>query len=49
LEESGVEKAKLEKVHSPIGLDIGAEGPYEIAVAIAAEIIAAKRKRAVIK
>jgi xanthine dehydrogenase accessory factor len=47
LEESGVEKAKLEKVHSPIGLDIGAEGPYEIAVAIAAEIIAAKRKRAV--
>jgi xanthine dehydrogenase accessory factor len=49
LEESGIDRAKLEMVHSPIGLDIGAEGPYEIAVAIAAEIIAAKRKHAISK
>ncbi len=45
LEADGIEKSKLEKVHSPIGLDIGAEGPYEIAIAIAAEIIAVRRKR----
>jgi xanthine dehydrogenase accessory factor len=45
LEEEGIEKSKLENVHSPIGLAIGAEGPYEIAIAIAAEIIAVKRKR----
>jgi xanthine dehydrogenase accessory factor len=44
LEESGVERGKLDHVHSPIGLNIGAEGPFEIAVAIAAEIIAVKRK-----
>lgn len=44
LGEEGISKAKLAKVHSPIGLDIGAEGPCEIAVAIAAEIIAVKRK-----
>jgi len=41
LEESGVEKTALAKVHAPIGLEIGAEGPYEIAVAIMAELIAA--------
>jgi xanthine dehydrogenase accessory factor len=46
LEEAGIDRDKLSGVHSPIGLDIGAEGPYEIAVAIAAEIIAAKRKQA---
>jgi xanthine dehydrogenase accessory factor len=46
LEEDGVEKASLERVHTPIGVAIGAEGPYEIAVAIAAELIAVKRKRA---
>ncbi len=45
LEKDGVEKARLEKVHSPIGLDIGAEGPYEIAIAIAAELIEVRRKR----
>lgn len=44
LEQAGVDKALLQKVHSPIGLDIGAEGPYEIAVAIAAEIIAVRNK-----
>jgi xanthine dehydrogenase accessory factor len=45
LNESGVDKADLEKIHAPIGLDIGAEGPFEIAVSIMAEIIAAKRKK----
>jgi xanthine dehydrogenase accessory factor len=39
-----VDQSLLDKVHAPIGLDIGAEGPYEIAVAIAAELIAIQRK-----
>ena len=42
LAERGVEGARLEKLHAPIGLDIGAETPGEIAVAIVAEIIAAR-------
>ncbi len=44
LVQAGIEKSLLKKVHAPIGLDIGAEGPYEIAVAIAAELIASQRK-----
>jgi xanthine dehydrogenase accessory factor len=43
LEESGIDKGLFSRVHSPIGLDIGAEGPLEIAIAIAAEIISVKR------
>lgn len=35
----GVKKERLEWVHSPIGLDIGAETPEEIAVSIVAELI----------
>jgi len=35
----GVGKESLEWVHSPIGLDIGAETPEEIAVSIVAELI----------
>jgi xanthine dehydrogenase accessory factor len=44
LEKEGIEKSLLKKVHSPIGLDIGAEGPHEIAISIAAELIAEQRK-----
>jgi xanthine dehydrogenase accessory factor len=43
LEEEGMEPEALARVHAPIGLDIGAETPAEIAVAILAEIIAVKR------
>ena len=42
LEKEGVEREKLEKVHSPIGLTIGAESPEEIAVSITAELIQAR-------
>jgi len=38
----GVEPVKLEKVHTPIGLEIKANTPEEIAVSIAAEIISIK-------
>jgi xanthine dehydrogenase accessory factor len=43
LAEAGVPLAELERVHTPIGLDIGAETPEEIAVSILAEIIAVRR------
>ena len=39
LEEQGTDKAVLDAVYTPIGLDIGAETPEEIGVAIMAEII----------
>lgn len=35
----GCAKADLSRVHAPIGLDIGAESPAEIAVSIVAEIL----------
>jgi len=42
LHDKGVKDEKIHRVHSPIGLDIGADTPAEIAVAIVAEIIAVK-------
>ncbi|HXE91399.1 MAG TPA: XdhC/CoxI family protein [Terriglobales bacterium] len=44
LERQGVAREKLERVYSPVGLDIGAIAPEEIAVAIVAELIAVRRK-----
>jgi xanthine dehydrogenase accessory factor len=46
LEREGVAAERLERVHSPIGLDIGALTPEEIAVAIVAEMIAVRRNAA---
>ncbi|MFI7491938.1 XdhC family protein [Micromonospora echinaurantiaca] len=40
LREEGVAEAALARLHSPVGLDLGARTPEETAVAIAAEIIA---------
>jgi len=37
--EQGLDPARFSRVYSPIGLDIGAETPAEIAVAVIAEII----------
>lgn len=45
LHEQGVCFDTLLKVHAPIGLEIGAITPHEIAVSIAAEIIAFRRGR----
>ncbi|MEL7430547.1 MAG: XdhC family protein [Pseudomonadota bacterium] len=45
LKDLGVAQDKLASIRSPIGLDIGAEGPQEIAVAIMAEIVLAFRRR----
>lgn len=43
LEQHGVPPELLRRVHTPIGLDIGAETPAEIAVSILAEIILEQR------
>ena len=43
LVETGVDPQAAARVHTPIGLDIGAETPEEIAVAIMAEIIQVRR------
>ncbi len=43
LESQGVRPEELERVHSPIGLDIGALTPEEIGVAIVAQMIAVRR------
>jgi len=47
LEEQGVSAQELKKVHAPIGIDIGAQTPEEIAVSIIAEIIEVRRKKAI--
>lgn len=39
LEQEGVSREMLERMYAPIGLDIGAQTPEEIAIAIMAEII----------
>jgi xanthine dehydrogenase accessory factor len=39
LVEEGFSRADLERIHAPVGLDIGAETPEEIAVAVAAELV----------
>ena len=39
LREKGVTEADIKRIHAPIGLDIGAESPEELAVAIAAQLV----------
>jgi xanthine dehydrogenase accessory factor len=43
LQEEGLPSHLFDRVHAPIGLDIGAITPEEIAVAITAELIAIRR------
>jgi xanthine dehydrogenase accessory factor len=43
LQSKGTPREVLEKVHAPIGLDIHAETPEEIAISILAEVIKVKR------
>jgi xanthine dehydrogenase accessory factor len=45
LSEEGVAADRLARVHAPVGLDLGAITPEEIAVAIVAELIAVKHGR----
>jgi xanthine dehydrogenase accessory factor len=43
LREDGAAEESLERVHAPVGLDIGAVTPEEVALAIMAEIVAVRR------
>ncbi|MBZ0268309.1 XdhC/CoxI family protein, partial [bacterium] len=45
LVKDGFDRERLEAVRSPVGLDIGAETPEEIAVSIVAEILASRARR----
>ena len=43
LEKEGVPRDAFERIFAPMGLDIGAISPEEIAIAVAAEMIAVRR------
>jgi xanthine dehydrogenase accessory factor len=43
LREAGTDEEELQKIRAPIGLDIGAVSPEEVALAIMAEIVAERR------
>lgn len=45
LREEGFSQKDIDRVHAPIGLDIGAETPEEIAVSIVAELISVRAGR----
>ncbi len=45
LRAAGIAEPTLARIHAPIGLDIGAVSPAEIAISILAEIIAARRQK----
>jgi xanthine dehydrogenase accessory factor len=42
-EKTGISENRLASIHAPIGLDIGALTPEEIAVSIGAELILVRR------
>ncbi|HUJ23432.1 MAG TPA: XdhC family protein, partial [Bryobacteraceae bacterium] len=43
LEKEGIPRARLERIYAPMGLEIGAVSPEEIAVSVVAEMIAVRR------
>lgn len=44
LKEGGYDAERIERIHAPIGLKIGAQTPAEIALSIMAEVVSVKRK-----
>ena len=45
LEEEGFDREKIDRIHTPIGLAIGAETPKEIAISILAELISVRSSK----
>ncbi|HWQ97937.1 MAG TPA: XdhC family protein [Clostridia bacterium] len=45
LEEEGFDRGKIDRIHTPIGIAIGAETPKEIAISILAELIQQRSSR----
>ena len=41
--DDGIPRERLRVIHAPVGLDVGAETPEEIAVAVAAELVMVRR------
>ena len=46
LQKEGIPAERFEAVHAPVGLDIGAQPPEEIAISVVAEMIAIRRRSA---
>jgi xanthine dehydrogenase accessory factor len=42
LREKGIDETVIQRIHAPIGVDIGANTPAEIALSIAAELVAVR-------
>lgn len=49
LRESGISDEKINQIHTPIGIDIQAETPAEIAISIAAELIMVRARKMTIE
>ena len=43
LEAQGISRARLDQIHAPVGLSIGADTPEEIAISVVAELVATRR------
>lgn len=43
LEEQGIARARLDEIHAPVGLSIGADTPEEIAISVVAEMVGVRR------
>ncbi len=41
--DEGIGRELIDRIHAPVGLDVGAETPEEIAVAVAAELVMLRR------
>jgi xanthine dehydrogenase accessory factor len=41
--EEGIDRELLDRIHAPVGLDVGAETPEEIAISVAAELVMLRR------